>query len=145
MKKGSNWRQCKNPFYKIYLSYYSEELLNLCWYCWGGVFFSCSLILLLSLSEILTSGFRPWALVFIRTWSDLLLHKYLVSRKTNQFSLHYLHQQRRNLLSCFDTYNFIFTYKSARWVIVCYHQIFLLRYLFLEISKLCNSSILISN
>ena len=39
MNKGLNWRQCKNYFYKIYPSSYSEEFLNLCWYCWGGCFF----------------------------------------------------------------------------------------------------------
>ena len=145
MKKGSIWRQCKNPLYKIYPSSYSDELLNLCWYCWGWSFFPYRLILFLSLSEILTAGFRPWVLVFIRTWSDLLLHKYLVARKTNQFSLHYLHQQRRNLLSCFDTYNLIFTYKSAGLIIVCYHMVCLLRYLFVDILHLCNSSIPLFN
>ena len=33
------WRlgwQCDNSHYKIYPSSYSYELINLCWYCWGG-------------------------------------------------------------------------------------------------------------
>ena len=28
--------QCENLHYKIYPTSYSEKLINLCWYCWGG-------------------------------------------------------------------------------------------------------------
>ena len=101
MKKGSNWRQCKNPIYKIYPSSYSDELLNLCWYCWGGGFFPSRLFSSFILSEILTAGFRPRAILFWRTWSDILLHQYLVASQTNQFSLHYLYQLKRKLFSYF--------------------------------------------
>ena len=76
-----NWWKCKNSLYKIYPSSYSDELINLCWYCWGGGLYPYRLIFSSRLSEILTAGLRPWALVFIRTWSDLLLHKYPFARK----------------------------------------------------------------
>ena len=128
MKKGSNWRQCKNSFYKIYPSSCSDELINLCWYCWGGGFSPSRLFSSLSLSEILTVGFRQWAILFIRTWSDLLLHQYLFAIKTNQFSIHYLHQQKRNLLS-FSVLTFTFFHtnqlgKSLFVIIrVVYHNI----------------------
>ena len=98
--KGPNRWQCKNTLYKIYPSSYSDELINLCWYCWGGGLYPYRLILLLSLSEILTAGFRPWALVFIRTWYDLLLQKILVSRKKQsvQYSLFASTEEEFNLL-----------------------------------------------
>ena len=96
-----NWWQWKNLHYKIYPYSCSNELINLSWYCWGGFLYPYRSIWCLSLSEILTTGLQPRALLFVQTWSDLLLNKYLVASKTNQFSLHYLYQLKRNLFFYF--------------------------------------------
>ena len=96
-----NWWQWNNSLYKIYPSSYSDKLINLCWYWWGGGLYPYRLILSSSLSKILTASLQPRALVFIRTWSDMLLHQYLVASKTNPFRLRYLYQLKRNLFHYF--------------------------------------------
>ena len=55
-------------------------------------------------------------------WSDLLLDKNVIAHQTNQFSLQYLHQQRKNWRSCFVSSIFISTHKSARQVFDCSHH-----------------------
>ena len=35
MREGLWWK-CYDLHYKIYPDSYSEKLINLCWYCWGG-------------------------------------------------------------------------------------------------------------
>ena len=80
---------------------YSDELINLRWYYWGGSLNLYRPLRVSSLSEILTTGVQPGAILFFRTWSNLLLHKYLIASKTNQFSLQYLQQLKRNLFRYF--------------------------------------------
>ena len=55
-------------------------------------------------------------------WSGLFLDKNVIAQQTNQFSLQYLHQQRKNWHSCFDSSIFISTHKSARQVFDCFHH-----------------------
>ena len=60
-----NWWQCKNPHHKIYPSSYSEKLIKLCWYCWGGGLYPYRPIRASILSEIFTTGLQPRAILFI--------------------------------------------------------------------------------
>ena len=90
---------------------------------------------------------RPQAVkkLFIRTWYDLLLYQYLVDIQINQFSIHYFHQQKRNLLSCFHAYNYISSYISAWSVIVCYHQDCITKYRIVERCHIFISDIFLLN
>ena len=60
-----DWWKCENSYYKIYPSFYSGGLINLYWYCWGGGLYPYRPIRASSLSEILTTGLQPRAILFI--------------------------------------------------------------------------------
>ena len=60
-----DWQQRENSHYKIYPSSYSDELINLYWYCWGGGLYPYRPIRASSLSEILTTDLQPRAILFI--------------------------------------------------------------------------------
>ena len=120
---SNNWRSdltgdsARIWLYIYYPVSYSEELINLCWYCWGGGLYpSLGHPRVSSLSEIFTTVVQQWTVHVHYNWSDLLLDKNVITHQPNQFSLQYLHQQRKNCHDSFDSSIFISTHKSARQV-----------------------------
>ena len=100
--------------YINYPASYSEELINLCWYFWGGGLYPFRQFTGVKLVWNIDNR-RPAVDCTVNyNWSDLLLDKNVISHQTNQFSLQYLHQQRKNWRSCFDSSILISTHKSAR-------------------------------
>ena len=65
MTKWSDWCQSENSHYIIYPYLYSEKLINLCWYWWGGGLYPYRPLRVSSLSEILTNGVQSRAILFI--------------------------------------------------------------------------------
>ena len=88
--------------YINYPASYSKELINLCWYCWGGGLYHVGDSRVLSLSEILMTGVQPWTVLFVKldpisyytiTWlpkkpiSTAFIIFYLLKRKSFRWFL----------------------------------------------------------
>ena len=103
MTKWSDWWQCENSHYINYPASYSDELTNLCWYFRGGGLYPSRIFAGVELVWNI-DNLRPAVGYTVHyNWSSLLLDKNVTAHQTNQFSLQYLHQQRKNLHSCFDS------------------------------------------
>ena len=143
MTKWSDWWQCENLYYINYPASDSDELINLCWYCWGGGLYPSRRFAGVELVWKIDNLCPAVGYTVHYIWSDLLLDKYLIYHQTNQFSLQYLHQQRKNLHSCFDS-SIFYLHTQISSVSLCLLSYDLLPlYLFVERLHLFNFSILL--
>ena len=75
-----------------YINYpvsYSDELVNLCWYCWGGGLYPFRRFAGVEFVWNIDNRRPDVGYTVRQTWYDQLLHKYVISSKTNQYSFHY--------------------------------------------------------